>query len=277
MKESIQHTTGSNRTIEGVVIRARTKGLPMQNGRRTNLVRRLAVIGALAFAGSALAQDDAPPTDPPPADESGDAQAGEAPPSLDELLGLEPDESEDSAREAADRAAQDELNRRLREEEANDAFKEALEKMTIAANLLDQDFDPGLGTQRIQEEILAKLDTLIDLAQQNQSNQSSSSSSSSSSQQQQQQPQQQQSNQQQQQQQQGDQQNQNGDNRGEREPPPRQDGVLAGTMDETRSEWGSLPERIREQMQQGMSDQRSSLYRALTEEYYRRLAEESSG
>ena len=261
----------TKRTIQGVpCVTADSAG----KGRRM-IQQALRSVCGLVFAvtittyAAAVAAQDAPPN-------SGQEESvGEAPPSLDELLGLEPDESEASAREAADRAAQDELDRRLREIEAADAFREALEKMTIAANLLEQSFDPGLGTQRIQEEILAKLDTLIDLAQQNQSNQSSSSSSSSSSQQQQQQPQQQQSNQQQQQQQDGEQ-NSEGDNRGENDPPARQDGVLTGALDETRSEWGSLPDRIREQMQQGMSDQRSSLYRALTEEYYRRLAEESS-
>lgn len=269
MTECIQPEAETNRTIEGAMVRQHAKG-PAMEGQFTRLLHGVALTVAMLLGSAATAQDAAPPaSDPPPAE-----QGDDDPPSLDELLGLDPDESEESARDAADRAAQDELDRRLREIEANDAFKEALEKMTIAANLLEQDFDPGLGTQRLQEEILAKLDTLIDLAQQNQSNSSSSSSSSSSSQQQQQQPQQQQSNQQQQQQE--GQQNQEGDNRGENEPPARQDGVLTGTMDETRSEWGSLPDRIREQMQQGMSDQRSSLYRALTEEYYRRLAEESS-
>jgi len=47
-------------------------------------------------------------------------------------------------------------------------------------------------------------------------------------------------------------------------------------MEEGRVEWGTLPPRIRDLVQQGRRDRVSSLYLRLTEEYYRRMAEEAS-
>jgi cation transport regulator ChaB len=47
------------------------------------------------------------------------------------------------------------------------------------------------------------------------------------------------------------------------------DGVLA----EGRTEWGTLPQRIREIMSQARRDRVSALYQEATEAYYRRLAE----
>lgn len=41
---------------------------------------------------------------------------------------------------------------------------------------------------------------------------------------------------------------------------------------ENRAEWGQLPPRVREELQQGYAEPYSGLYRGLTEQYYRRLA-----
>ncbi|PCJ51468.1 MAG: hypothetical protein COA73_17310 [Candidatus Hydrogenedentota bacterium] len=38
--------------------------------------------------------------------------------------------------------------------------------------------------------------------------------------------------------------------------------------------WGSLPKRIRDALSQGITDQYSELYRSITEQYYKSLAED---
>ena len=45
-------------------------------------------------------------------------------------------------------------------------------------------------------------------------------------------------------------------------------------IDESRTEWGHLPKRIREIMSQSRRDRISALYQKATEAYYRRMAEE---
>ncbi len=62
----------------------------------------------------------------------------------------------------------------------------------------------------------------------------------------------------------------------EGDPPPRQDGDIDTILQEGGVEWGNLPERIRQDLLQGRNDKFSSMYRRLTEEYYKRLAEEGS-
>ena len=47
-------------------------------------------------------------------------------------------------------------------------------------------------------------------------------------------------------------------------------------LEEERTEWGNLPERVRDMLLQGSKEKFSSLYKQLTREYYRRLAEEGS-
>lgn len=53
-------------------------------------------------------------------------------------------------------------------------------------------------------------------------------------------------------------------NRGDTEP-----------LDEQFSEWGKLPERVRKELLQGRDDKFSTLYDKLTQRYYKRLAEEN--
>jgi transcription initiation factor TFIID subunit TAF12 len=122
-----------------------------------------------------------------------------------------------------------------------------------------------LVTQRLQEDVIKRLDILIEAAKQQQQQRSRSRSSSSSSQQHQQQ------------QQQRSQANRAGDgqNRGEVNPPSRQDGALRPPSAALNATWGALPERVREALRQGQSSGFSSIYRSLTEAYYRRLAEEA--
>jgi hypothetical protein len=237
-------------------------------------LRLLALAGALSLALPAAAvarQDEKPPapTEPetPPAEET--EQEGEAPPALpdlDELLGLEPDDDADAG-ERQPTQEELELERRLNAEEAEDAFKDAVRQMGEVADALRVGRDPGLRTQRVQEDILKKLDRLIEQAEQNPSSSSSQSQSQS-------QPRPQQRQQQQQQSQQSQSSNAQGDNTSEMTPPGGQQGQLRDMLDAAQAAWGSLPPRVRDVLLQGSSDRFSTLYESMTEEYYRRLAEE---
>ena len=190
-------------------------------------------------------------------------------PTLDELLGLESDESEARSAEEARRANDDELQRRLSEVKLGDLFTQAIEKMALSARLLDVKYESGLATQRAQLEVLAKLDQLIDQAKQMSRRQSSSCSGCSS----------------------GCSQcsggskpkpgSKGGSQSANRstgsqatDAPARRDGDINTFLEETGTEWGHLPARIRAMLKQGRDDYRSPLYRKLTEEYYKRLAEE---
>lgn len=191
-------------------------------------------------------------------------------PSLDELLGLaKPGEDQGASGGVKlptepGRAALDE---KLSAEEAAEAFQQAVKLMEQTADRLDPGHDLGLVTQRLQEDAVRKLDTVIAAAMQNQQS-SSSSSSSSSQQEQQQQP----NRQQQQQQQSQSEQNQKGEPQ-EGQPPGRQNGGLSN-VELNAAAWGSLPARLRDALVQGSSDRFSSIYQTMTEQYYRRLAEE---
>ncbi len=194
-------------------------------------------------------------------------------PSLDELLGLEPAGRVRGTVDVADRERQEELRRQLAEAQLADAFAVALEKMAWSADLLEHRLDPGLGTQRVQEDILLKLDQLIEQAR-NRQNASTRSSSSQGGQPSDanpmnpgQQPDQAKA---------GSRRTSNPSDSGQGDPPPRQDGAINTVLEETRTEWGSLPGRIRELMMQGQRGKYSRLYRELTAEYYKRLAQESS-
>lgn len=210
--------------------------------------------------------------------------------SLDELLGVEEGtgSAPKSAGDAAERAQKQRLERSLDEAGLEDLVQRALEGMKSASQRLDQERDPGLGTQRIQEDVVKTLNRLLEEAQKQQQQQKSGSSSRSKKSSGKQQP--------------SDPSESNGQQRGEtpdqREQRKsskegsesqgsdgqsdskgaRDDAASAALSDlaETRIEWGQLPERIRELVLQGRRDRVSSLYERMTREYYRRLAEEAS-
>ena len=223
---------------------------------------------ALWCAPTVVAAPQQTPPPPPPAGEEKEAPKPPALPSLDELLGLEP---EGGARDPGERIPTQEelvLERRLTAEEAEDAFKDAVRQMGEVADALRVAHDPGLRTQRAQEDIIKKLELLIEQAEQN----SSSSSSQSQSQSQPRPQQRQQPGQQQGQQSQAS--NSQGDNQSEMLPPGGQEARLRDLLDAAQAAWGSLPPRVRDVLLQGSSDRFSTLYESMTEEYYRRLAEE---
>jgi hypothetical protein len=258
-------------------------------------LRLLLIAGALGAMSLPLIAQDAPPKADPPADppkqsepeKEQPAKPADAPTNTETEGGAEADppasdplDLDDLLRlpgsqDPVDRAdpeagePETELDRRLTGRQAQQALVQAVQEMGEVADRLDQLRDAGVVTQRLQQEIITKLDVLIESAE---SQQSQSSSSSSSSQQQgQQQPGQQQTQQNQQSQTPGQ-----SSTPGESMPPGRQGEQLNQNLDLSVAEWGNLPERLRQSLIQGQSDYFSDLYRRWTESYYRRLAEEAS-
>ncbi len=201
-----------------------------------------------------------PVTTPPPKPE----------PTLDELLGIppRPGDADKPAAQPAPDPKKAELDRQLTTEESPEEFEQVVRLMGDVSQRLGDSRDAGLDTQRLQNEILLKLDKIIDAAQKNQN--SSKSKSKGSKQKQDQQDAQQQQQQSSQAQQQGQQQGQQA--QGGNVPQQPADGrpAAAGAS----AAWGNLPEHVRDALRQGLGDHFSSVYKSLTEQYYKRLAEE---
>jgi hypothetical protein len=161
--------------------------------------------------------------------------------------------------------------------------------MKTASARLSDARDPGLGTQRIQEDVIKSLDRLLEEAAKQQKKGSGKSSQSKSSKSQDSKS--------------GDPSEKNGQQQGDKKGKPSKgasagesaseqsssndesvpadvplnDATAAGTeLSESRIEWGQLPARVRELVLQGRRDKVSTLYERLTREYYRKLAEEAS-
>ncbi|MFM1821996.1 MAG: hypothetical protein RI967_262, partial [Planctomycetota bacterium] len=240
--------------------------------------------GATGSLAKSVSQDggDGAGTEAPGSGARQDGEAGpkdDAPRSLDDLLGIPSSESK-SAEAATDRSSDRRLEQTLEGANMQDLVVRAMDGMREAAKRLGQDRDAGLGTQRIQQDIVATLDRLLAEAQRQQ--QSSKGSSRSRSRQQQQSP--------------GDEPSerngqsgssnaqsdasasgastQPGTDESTGQRPADESVVTGGDLDESRVEWGRLPERVRELILQGRRDRVSTLYERITREYYRRLAEE---
>jgi hypothetical protein len=234
----------------------------------------------------AMVLGQASPPSTPPAKQ---APADAPPPSLDEALGMGNGERADQPPSAIEES--------LSGAKPRDILQSALDDMARSAELLDSR-EAGLPTRRAQQSVVRKLDELIATARRMQ----------------QQQQQQQQAGQsggaQQRRSRQGGQQQdgQSGEEPGQDEPRPGSDdqsrrraGDRDGAgrpqgqrtdsgaqeppeavdptdemaqFDESRAEWGRLPPRVREAVRQGLRDPMSAAYRRLTQDYYRRLAEE---
>ena len=223
--------------------------------------------------------------------------AGDEEKSLDDLLGIGESDSKKASAESG-RTQKETLQRILSEKEAKNTLEETVEGMRRSATLLSEK-DSGTAVQRVQEDVLARLDALIASAQQQQQQQQSSSGSSSSSSSGEkpkgsQQPKggkgQKQSEsaaseekrreeaKQRASQKEGEKPGQSKSQpTGDRaeESPPSVDPIEGGVIQETDEEWGSLPPRTREIIRQGVREKMSSVYRRWTEAYYRRIAEES--
>jgi len=189
-------------------------------------------------------------------------------PTLDDLLGLDNDSSKGnkSIKDANDQAIDEALSPR----QAGEAFTQAVTLMDRVAKRIAKDNDLSLTTQRLQEDILRKLDQVIESANKNNSKGGggSSSSSQSSSGANQNQPNQQQ-------QQQPTSGSTPSSTSGDSPMPPGSSQANPG--DEIAPDgvhWGALPSRIRDALSQGISDRYSELYRSITEQYYKALAED---
>jgi hypothetical protein len=192
--------------------------------------------------------------------------------------------------EAARMQRERQLKRSLDEEDLDDLAKAATESMDLATTLVRDRQETGLGTQRVQRQAVESLDALIDAAtrfskqqqqQQKKGSQGKSGqrkpSKGQSAEDQAKEPGEPQPAGQQAQAQRSDGQREPGGATGDQvEPPPPEDAAMAasGTLVEGRSEWGRLPQRIREIMSQARRDRISAIYQQATEAYYRRLAEE---
>ena len=144
--------------------------------------------------------------------------------------------------------------------------------MAGSATRLARELDPGLATQRLQEEAIRRLDTLIRGAERQRRQRSSQQSQGepdaasqpsppSGSAASQRQPS-------------AGSDSGLGDGDMEGDPPPFAEAELGRLLEEGRVEWGQLPQRLRDLVRQGRRDRISSPYRLWTEQYYRRLAEE---
>jgi hypothetical protein len=190
-------------------------------------------------------------------------------PTIDELLNLKPPATQPASRDAPPAEKGVPIDpagaRRLSAGEAADLFHEALGQMAEASERLGRT-DAGLDTQRLQLAVLSKLDQVIAAAEQNSGQPPPSKSSpkppdSGSEKNAQAQP-----------------------GKATPRPSPASTGGNAplvkgekGTdkpIESNRSEWGNLPPRLREELQQGLNERFSPVYRELTERYYKRLAEE---
>lgn len=221
------------------------------------------VLTLVGFATATMAQPPAPGAAEPAAKPQ--EPPAESLPSLDEVLGLA------KASGSADKA---DLKDKLSPEELRDEIEKTVELMKRAATRVGDEKDVGLDTQRVQEEILRRLDKLLEEAEKQRQQQQQKQQQN----QQNQQSQQNQQNQQQQKQQTGadkreQQQNNPANDSNPNGPAKRDPGAvdvnLAGS-----ATWGNLPPHIREALLQGASDTYSAAYRQLTEQYYRRLAKE---
>jgi hypothetical protein len=192
-------------------------------------------------------------------------------PTLDELLGLPnakpaPEKPTDTVGpmpedkpDAPDRAKA-ELERQLSPAEVSEAFEQAVQMMGQTADRLSTSRDPGLDTQRMQEDVIRKLDMLIDQAKKQQSKSKSKKN---------QKPDQSQ----QQQQQQSSQQNAKTNDPKQGGGPDLMNGATHASPGGA-AVWGNLPRHVRDALVEGQGDSFSSMYKTLTEKYYKRLAEE---
>ncbi len=187
-------------------------------------------------------------------------------PTLDELLGLEnqsdqPDQVIEDPNDAA-------LDQMLDPQQAGEAFAQAVTLMDQVARRIAENHDLSITTQRLQEDILSMLDQVIESAQNSDSQGGGGSSSSSkSSSSNQNQPNQQQA-------QQPGTGSQPSSQSGESMPGGTSQANPGDEIAPDGVSWGALPQRIREALSQGISDQYSELYRSITEQYYKSLAED---
>ncbi|MFA6045186.1 MAG: hypothetical protein WC718_09390 [Phycisphaerales bacterium] len=233
----------------------------MTCGTITTHAKLLLVMAACALGvARASAQTGATPPEPTKPASAAPAQPD---PTLDELLGL----SRDPARPDAGDAGRAELDRKLNTTpEDPDPFAQAVGLMHQTTDRLAAASDPGAQTQRLQTQVLEKLDRLIAEAQKNKNSKNKSKSKPKPNE-----------GDSKPQSKQGSQATPAPSNQAGDPSVPRQDGELRPPPPSAAASWGELPQRERDLLTQGLSDKFSSVYRQLTEQYYKRLAEQPAG
>jgi hypothetical protein len=250
--------------------------------------RLLLALTALALATSAAhaQQPELKPAEKPSEKPAAAPKPATAPPTLDDLLGIKPKPTTPGDKPAtgdkpttgetpaitdvAPDQSKTDLDRLLTAQEMGDALKQAIALMGDASKRLNEHADTGLATQRVQEDVVKRLDQLLaSLDKQQQKGEPSSSPQPKDPKQEPgpKKPQPQKGQQQQQ---------PNGDGMQTHDGPTLQQGQLKPELESARAAWGSLPARVRDMLMQGTEDRFSARYKALTQEYYKRLAEENS-
>jgi hypothetical protein len=232
---------------------------------------------ALAWTAGLYAQDGAKQKDPQASEKTAEPEPPprRPQPTLDELLGLDPakpgagEKKDQEQPPAAPDPSRTALERRLTAREVSEQFQQAVQLMGETADRLSVSRDTGIETQRLQSEIIRKLDMLIQSAEQQQQQQQRSRSSQrdGKSDQSENQPARPQP---------APVPNQTSNPEEFRDPPAGTDPQLNPQIAARGAAWGNLPERVRDALLQGNADQYSSRYKAWTEAYYRRLAEEGN-
>ena len=183
--------------------------------------------------------------------------------------------------EVAEQTAEDEeLARRLQAEaagrEAETALTRMLRYMKASRDALRDRFDPGEQTQAIQKKILEDLEEAIRLAR-SQMRKSSKDQSSSPSRDARRAGKPQKAGSSSQDPQAGQQTNPQGAADEEATQGQAQTGKVGGELREAGREWGHLPQRAREEVVQGFSEDVLLKYKTQIEKYYRALAEQNEG
>ncbi|HEX2839604.1 MAG TPA: hypothetical protein VHN77_15915 [Phycisphaerales bacterium] len=259
--------------------------------------RTTTILGVLAACGLALsasaqtpaetkpAQPEAKPASPAPTPTPVPTPAAQ--PTLDDLLGItKPKPAEPTTPPATPPATEGnaqpgpwqpvdptraDLERKLNDPNVAEDFVQAVTLMKETSDRLTRASDVGLETQRLQQEVLLRLDKLIDEAKNQSKSKKSKSKSSSKQEQDQQQNQEQEQSSQQSKPQQGNQQAAGSAQGGN---VPRQNAQLKAAPAGASASWGDLPPHVRDALMQGFSDSFSPTYEQMTQEYYKRLAEQ---
>lgn len=213
------------------------------------------------------------PAEPAPPAPQGPEKKADDLPSLDELLDLpesKPTEGGDEPAPSTEETApaKSDLDRKLSAEETQEKFIEAVRQMGETADRISKVRDTGLTTQRLQQDILRKLDILIQQSER-ESQSSSSSSKGKNDKQQNQQP----NSDSQQDQKKDGQSPEPQSNPANGLPNPAFKEGQRDQLNAVRAAWGGLPARIRDTFLEGMDEYYSRMYESMTESYYKKAAE----
>jgi hypothetical protein len=175
--------------------------------------------------------------------------------------------------DAKQRALDPELEKLLDGRPKGDPFASAVSQMQTVAQRLARQQDAGRNTQRMQREILKKLDQALAQARKQQQK-GGGGQGQARRRQRGQNPAEQQdlqrAGQQQRRTAQAGGQNPSGASGEDGSTSARQ----AESLEALRRQWGNLPPRLRDELSEGLDEQFSPVYQRMTEDYYRRLAEQ---